>query len=264
MSLLDKLFYWYTFIFAKSKLYKINAFLFHLGLRGMGIYNSENLLISGELTFLKTYLNRIKSPMILDIGANEGKYTKTCKKISPNARIISFEPHPKTFMKLRRNVKDTDIILINKALSENSGESLLYDYEGNDGSTHASLQKNVIERVHGKKSICHNVNVTTIDTIIKEFNIVRIDLLKIDVEGNEISVLKGANESLKNNIIEAIQFEFTQINSTSRIFMKEFFDLLNDKYILHRLLPREMLSLNEYDPTMHEIFGYQNIVALKR
>ena len=44
--------------------------------------------------------------------------------------------------------------------------------------------------------------------------------------------------------------------------MKDFFDIFKDQYSLYRLLPNQLLPLKEYNPTMHEYYGYQNIVAL--
>ena len=264
MKLAAKLFYWYAFFFAKVKFKRIHMLLINLGLRGLGIYNYQNLNISGESSFLKNYLNKIENPVVFDIGANKGGYTKLCKNINKNVKIFCFEPHPKTFISLQENIDNNQITFINKALSDKNGKLLLYDYKEKDGSSHASLYANVIEKVHGKESICHKVDVTTVDNIVNEFNIRKIDLLKIDVEGNELNVLKGSKEALNNGIIEAVQFEFTQINSTSRIFMKDFFDILKEKYTINRLLPNELLPLKEYNSTMHEICGYQNIVALRK
>ena len=264
MKLLPKLFQWYAFSFAKVKFKRINTLLIDFGLRGLGIYNYQNFNISGEFSFLKKYLNRIENPVVFDIGANNGEYTKLCKSINKNVKIFCFEPHPKTFISLQENIKDNQITFINKALSDKNGKLLLYDYKEKDGSIHASLYADVIEKVHKKESICHEVEVTTVDNMVNEFNIKKIELLKIDVEGNELNVLKGSKEALNNDIIEAVQFEFTQINSTSRIFMKDFFDILKEKYRINRLLPNELLPLKEYNPTMHEICGYQNIVALRK
>lgn len=89
-------------------------------------------------------------------------------------------------------------------------------------------------------------------------------MLKIDVEGNEINVLRGAKKSLEKNIFDVIQFEFTQINSVTRIFMKDYFDLLGARFSLYRFLPNDLLPLSEYTVTNHEIYGYQNIVAIRR
>jgi len=264
MRLLTKLFYWYTFFFAKVKFKSMHKLLINFGLRGLGFYNYQNLKISGESNFLKNYLNKIENPIIFDIGANKGEYSKLCKNINKNAKIFCFEPHPKTFISLQENINSNQITLINKALSDKVGKFLLYDYKKKDGSSHASLWADVIEKAHGKESVCYEVDVTTVDNIINEFNIKKIDLLKIDVEGDEINVLKGAKGSLNNDIIEAIQFEFTQINSISRIFMRDFFDILEEQYTINRLLPNEFLPLEGYDPTMHEIYAYQNLIALRK
>lgn len=264
VNLLPKALYWYAFLFAKARFARINTLLINFGLRGLGLFNYQNLNISGESNFLKNYLNKIKHPIIFDIGANKGEYSKLCKNINKNAKILCFEPHPKTFMRLQENINNNQITLINKALSDKTKKLPLYDCKANDGSSHASLWADVIEKVHGKESICHEVDVTTVDNIVNKFNIKKIDLLKIDVEGDEINVLKGSKETLNNNMIEVIQFEFTQINSTSRTFMKDFFDILEEKYTLNRLLPNELLPLEKYDPTMHEIYAYQNIIAVRK
>ena len=261
---LTKIYYWYSIFFAKVKFKRFNKFFINLGLRGLGLYNCQNFKLSGELNFLKNYLSKIKNPVVFDIGANEGEYSKLCKKFNKEAHIFCFEPHPKTFIRLKNNLNTEKVIFINKALSDKKGKLLLYDYKENDGSSHASLFADIIKKVHGKEWICYEVDVMKIDDIVSEFSIKKIDLLKIDVEGNELNVLKGSVESLRNKIVNAVQFEFTQLNSTSRIFMKDFFDLLEEQYTLNRLLPNEILPLNGYSPTMHELYGYQNIVALRK
>ena len=82
--------------------------------------------------------------------------------------------------------------------------------------------------------------------------------------GNEIKVLEGSKESLKKGLFRAIQFEFTQINSVSRVFMRDFFDILGEEYVIYRLLPNQLLPLKKYNATMHEIFGFQNLVAIRK
>ena len=261
---LIKLYYWYSIFFAKVKFKRLNKFFINLGLRGLGLYNCQNFKLNGELNFLKNYLSKIKYPVVFDIGANEGEYAKLCKNMNKNARIFCFEPHPKTFMRLKNNFNAKEIVFINKALSDKNGKVLLYDYKGKEGTSHASLFAGVFEKLYGKECISYEVDVTKVDNIVSEFGIINIDLLKIDAEGNELNVLKGSAESLRNKIVHAVQFEFTQLNSTSRIFMKDFFDLLEEQYTLNRLLPNEILPLDGYSPTMHELYGYQNIVALEK
>jgi len=91
-----------------------------------------------------------------------------------------------------------------------------------------------------------------------------IDFLKIDVEGYELDVLKGANKMIESNKIKYIQFEFTQLNTTTRIYFKDFWEVLSEKYKIYRLLPNDLLEIKIYDPTSNEIFGYQNFVAIHK
>ena len=68
-----------------------------------------------------------------------------------------------------------------------------------------------------------------------------IDLLKIDTEGNEFNVLKGAKKLFEFNKIKAIHFEFNQMNIVSKSSFKDFWDLLNENFIFYRILPRGRL-----------------------
>ena len=57
---------------------------------------------------------------------------------------------------------------------------------------------------------------------IDDLKLERLNLLKIDAEGNEYKILLGAKQALQANIIDVIQFEFNEMNVISRVFMKDF------------------------------------------
>lgn len=86
----------------------------------------------------------------------------------------------------------------------------------------------------------------------------------VDVEGYELEVLKGASRMLLSESIKIIQFEFTQLNTTTRIYFKDFWELLSTNYNIYRLLPNGLLHIKNYNATTDEIFGYQNFVAIKK
>jgi hypothetical protein len=71
-------------------------------------------------------------------------------------------------------------------------------------------------------------------------------------------------ELLQENRIDIIQFEFGEMNIASRVFFKDFYDLLSGQYHLYRLLPNGLLPLEPYNARRHEIFIYQNIIAINR
>jgi len=251
----------YRSIFAKKIFYKLNKFIFRLSLSGLGVLNYRNAKESGEAEFLKAYLSQDAfSGVVLDIGANRGDYTLMCLNENPKIKVISFEPHPKTFQQLAHNLRGKEVRLVNIAMGGKTGTLQLYDYVDKDGSSHASLYKEVIEKIHGEKSVSHSVEVSTIDHFLKKENIEKVGLLKIDTEGNELEVLKGSAGAIQDKKIEAIHFEFNEMNIVSRCFFKDFMTVL-DGYEFYRLLPNGMVKIDKYNPLYCEIFAYQNIVA---
>lgn len=255
----------YARIFAKKFFLNFNYLLLSLSIRGLGIYNHYNMKLSGEINFIKKYLSRNKKQMIVfDVGANKGNYTNILLSHIKNInKIYCFEPHPITFKKLKENFADNpNVKLLNLALFSKKSKISLYDYSNNDGSSHASLCDDIFKIVHMANAVSHPIEASTIDCIVDEYNIQMIDFLKIDVEGYELDVLKGAEGMINDKKISIIQFEFTQLNSTTRIFFKDFYDLLRHNYNIYRLLPNTLIEIKEYHPTYHEIFGYQNFVAI--
>ena len=253
----------YTHIFAKSWLVRFNKLLFGLSLRGLGILNYKTKHQSGELDWLKRYLSSIEAPIVFDVGANVGDYSNDIVKLFPNALIYAFEPHPKNFGTLN-SLSEGSLHCFNRAVGYQKEQILLYDYEINDGSAHASLYQEVIEGIHQGKSVSYKVDVITLDDFCSEREITNIDLLKIDTEGNELKCLIGAAQLLEEGKIQAIQFEFNEMNIISRCTFKDFWDLLSN-FNLYRLLPGGyLLEIKQYSSTFCEIYAYQNIIALKR
>ncbi len=257
----------YATITGRKFFIKFNKFLFQLSLRGLGIYNYQNMKISGEEYFIKNYIlpkSKEKERFIVfDVGANKGEYSKLIHSSINNCEILAFEPHPNTYKNLENNLKELrNIKLYNCGLSSTNSKMKLYDYNNNDGSAHASLNNQIFKEVYGSNTISHEIEVFTLDKIIKEYNIKFLDFLKIDVEGFELEVLKGSINLINNKQIGIIQFEFTQLNSTTRVLFKDFYKLLSSNYNIYRLLPNGLLKIKEYNPTTNEIFAYQNFVAI--
>jgi hypothetical protein len=88
------------------------------------------------------------------------------------------------------------------------------------------------------------------------------DLLKIDVEGAELEVLKGAVGAIKAGKIDVIQFEFNEMNVVSRVFFRDFWHVL-DGYSFYRLLPFGLFPIRNYRTFFCELFAFQNIVAVR-
>jgi FkbM family methyltransferase len=250
----------YAIFFAKKFFYKFNKLLYSLSLRGLGILNYESDKISGEECFIKKYVSKIENGVILDVGANIGNYSRKIRAVNPKTPIYAFEPHPKTFLKLQENLKELDVTIFNMGVGSGEGVLKLYDYADNDGSSHASLYKDVIEVIHKSKVTEHEVDVVALDDFSTVNNIVRVDLLKIDTEGHELEVLKGFEQYIKSGKVHLIHFEFNEMNVASRVFFKDLWDFLPN-YDFYRMLPNSLIPIKNYNPVFCEIFAYQNIVA---
>jgi len=250
----------YRLLFARTFFYKFNKLLYQLSLRGLGVLNYESDKISGEEHFIEHHVSKFRNKIILDVGSNVGRYSKLINGLNKDAEIYAFEPHPATYQKLIKNVDGININTNNVGVGASAGSLKLYDYAEKDGSSHASLYKDVIEQIHKGKSVVHEVKIISLDDFVIEHKIERVGLLKIDTEGHELEVLKGFERYISANKVDWIHFEFNEMNIASRIFFKDFWELLPN-YDFFRMLPNGLVPIKQYSPVFCEIYAYQNIVA---
>lgn len=253
-------------VLARPVMQPLTKLLFDVSLRGMGILNYRNSRHSGEGNFLKrlgefmqTDGSRVQPPVVLDVGANVGSYAVLVMAHLPTADVHAFEPHPRTAAELKRRLGKL-VKVVAAAAGSNVGTLDLFDYEDADGSVHASPYREVFTEIHKRPPTRHAVPVVRIDDYVEVEDLSHVLLLKIDTEGHELEVLKGASNSLAKGIIECIQFEFNEMNVVSGAFLRDFIRLLPD-YCLFRTLPKGLVPLR--GSALEEIFAYQNIVAIR-
>jgi FkbM family methyltransferase len=131
--------------------------------------------------------------VLLDVGAYVGQFTLiSSRATSGDIRIFSFEPTPEVFRQLRRNIqanKCAHVTCIQAALSDKPGKAKFYFYPD-------SHDQNSLRALASSDARFAQVNVETVDSISEKYSIDRMDIIKVDVEGNELAVLKGASLSL--------------------------------------------------------------------
>jgi len=141
-----------------------------------------------------SFLTKSKNPVIYDCGANVGTSCAYFRYLYPNSRIVAFEPNPVIANYLEKNLIDNsiqNIEVVRKAVwIDESGIDL--GLENADGSS-IYLDKNIIKVD----------SVRLKNYLEKESN---IDMLKIDIEGAEIDVIKDCQDSFKN--VQNIFVEF--------------------------------------------------------
>jgi FkbM family methyltransferase len=230
----------------------------------MGIHKASSEG-SGEIWFIERILKDVyrnyPELTFFDIGANVGNYTQMLKNSFNSARIHAFEPLDRNYIHYCAAFKNCNDIFPNKmALGAEESIVTIHSSEGTHHE-HATLYKEVLEDLLAKDQFfSEEIRMTTIDSYCIEKNISEIHFIKIDTEGHEFDILKGAQTMLKEGRIKIIQFEFNEMNIVSKIFLKDFYSLLKD-FEFYRLDTESLIPLGKYN-SMNEIFQFQNLVAL--
>ena len=132
--------------------------------------------------------------IVVDIGAHIGLYTiMASKHVGPNGKIVAIEANPDNFEMLNRNVKLnqlTNITNLNCAVY--SQETRIKLYLAGEGSNRTKYNTLIAERANEGKEKFVEVNADTLDHLMQLQGISEVNWIKIDVEGAELEVLKGA------------------------------------------------------------------------
>ena len=159
--------------------------------------------------------------MIFDVGAHKGQTSSHLYKLFRNSIIHAFEPSPYLFAEIEKNIsKRKNIRCHNFALGEANEKAFLTKPD-------SDLCGQVVKAQENNST---SISVRRLDEFCLNENISAIDLLKIDVEGNERSVLKGASGMLERNAIKAIFLEcdFNKEDKQHSYFF-DIFDFLSKK-----------------------------------
>lgn len=198
---------------------------------GMGYGFGSHATESGELRALRNCLNRRKriclaenrELTIIDVGANKGQFINGLRQILGEGgyRVIAFEPGVKTYKALEKISNFPNVTLNNFALGAEESQKMLHYDVAESGL--ASLTKREVSHVGLTFDKKEMVQVRRFDVYCLEKSVNCIDLLKIDVEGHELDVLRGASRLFSEKKIHAVMFEFGGCNIDTRTFLRDFF-----------------------------------------
>lgn len=232
-----------------------------LRLNGIAItWKGKHGLTSAEEKLLRRLGPGFGRDVVMDVGANSGDYAIFVMKATPLARVLAFEPHPRTFRVMCDKMAGKGIEPFNLALGEVEGTVQLHDFATANGSTQASLSADAVS-LYGEGVVSHDVECTTIDAFVAAKRIERIAYLKVDTEGHDLAVLRGARRALREKRIGMVQFEFIPANIATGVRMRDFFEVL-EGYRIHRLCLNGALLPLDYSVRHTEIFETQNLVAV--
>jgi FkbM family methyltransferase len=136
-----------------------------------------------------------RGDVVIDEGAFIGLYSLKAAKLG--ALVIAVEPNPVSFARLCENIKLNNfgnIIPINVALSDHEGFGYLNIVDKQMPSSLAHISRADMPNVV-------RIKLTTLDSLIESLGLSRVDIMKVDVEGHELEVLKGCQNSLRKKLI---------------------------------------------------------------
>ena len=208
-----------------------------------------------EFNLISRYIK--PGDVVFDIGANMGFYTVWMSKFIGNGMVHSFEPDTKNFERLNKNIVlnglTDHVISNNKAAADVDGE--LAFTIGLDGENHIMNQaaENVI-----------TIQSLQMDNYVKQHHIDSIAYMKIDVEGFEYAVLKGADTILLNKKIDIIQLEINKTISNSGKSIRDLLELLSHyNYSLCSFdVDKNQLMATGFSPERENYFATHKLDAI--
>lgn len=200
------------------------------------------------------------TPVVLDVGANVGQWTRLLLHRLPGARVTMFEPARDCHARISAAVGER-ARLVDCALGEANGRARLWSSKIADWSASLHPRRDSYFARRSYDSI--EVEVVTLDSWLDRERIALVDFMKLDTEGHELSVLQGAKHALANRQIRALSFEFGSANINSRTFFHDFWDLLSPRYRLMCITPGgRLLPVQSYYEDLEYFRGVSNYVAV--
>lgn len=207
-------------------------------------FGSE-ITTSGERD-LQVNLGRLTRPLtVFDVGANLGQWSTSLLQVCrDDLDLTCFEPSPTTFLELSRRVPSARHV--QAAVSDFEGEAE-FSIVGETAGT------NTLGRTAGVGTIL--VPVTTVAAYADRHGVEVIDLLKIDAEGFDASVIRGALPLLRTGRIGVVQFEYNSQWTASRAYLGDVADLIADlPYTLGKVVPGGIELYEEWRPELERFF----------
>ena len=173
--------------------------------------------------------------IVVDIGAHIGRYTIiNSKRVGENGKVIAIEAHPDNFEILNRNIKLnklTNVIPLNYAVYSKQTKLKLYLPVEEPGFT---IYNTIMVNRTASEEKFTEVNANTLDNILLQQNGIShadINWIKIDVEGAELEVLKGASSILSKSKDISLLIEIHNLHGGTNLYRQivEFLDIYNFK-----------------------------------
>jgi FkbM family methyltransferase len=203
---------------------------------------------------------------VVDVGANVGVYTALAMHLTGgNGTVVAIEPHAESRQFLRSTIKansaaGTPVHVFDCAASDRDGTAQLFV------NPHNKADNRLYRSEATPSAQSASVQLRTIDGVLNELNVHRVDILKIDVQGSELSAIAGAAKTIRNSPGMVLMSEFwpdgiRQAGSAPERYL----ELLRDLGIKLFRLERKQLSPLTSDATSRlKGSRYMNLVGIAK
>lgn len=215
-----------------------------------------NSATNGEFRMLEA-LRAAEIRTAFDIGAHHGDWAEAALQALPRAVVHAFEVEPSARSHLMARVGSHDrVVVLPFGLSDRGGEVPVY-VDARFPATTSLVEWDVENRT------ALTCRVESGDDYLAERGLERVDVVKIDVEGADLRVLRGFALALAEERVGMVQFEFSLWNAITRTMLRDFYELLEPHgFVIGKVFPN-YIEWREYRPE-HELYFRANFVAVHR
>lgn len=247
----------YAYVFSRPGLRKLNRLLLRLTMKAEGFNNYRTFRSSGERFFVEKILGPFNPRVCVDIGAHAGAYTRMLLE-NTAAFVYSFEPLPGPFTQLNEKTQTyaTRVETVDKGVGDADGFREIY-FNDRD-LEQASFSREIRHVPYVENEQCRMVEMVTLDTFFSGESPECLDFLKIDAEGFEKEVIRGAAVTIERYKPVFIQIEFNWHQLFRRTTLHDFACMLPG-YEVYQLLPGGWVKRDPRDPFVN-FYHYSNFV----
>lgn len=165
----------------------------------------DKAMVFNEIVTRDQYKARelIRDYVVLDIGANIGTFSFFVHYLAPQAKIFAFEPTQEIFTQLQKTIDTHNlshhIVPMQVAMGEREEVGTLMIEEESLGVRNLLSTSAFLKGREDEFSNSHPISITTIDAFVQQENLPRVDFIKIDTEGYEKEIIRGAKHVLRTH-----------------------------------------------------------------
>jgi FkbM family methyltransferase len=235
--------------------------------RVVQIYDNDgnaDMKKNGEFFLLKLITKIRSQGVFFDVGANNGDWSGEVFDLGFKGQIFAVDPLPKNIQILKKRFAGQNSFHpLQFAMSDSVREATFFSNVDNSQSGTDSLYN--MNRIGYSPSLQEvKVQCTTLSRLTEEQHVEKIDFLKVDVEGHELFVLKGAQSLLAEGKIDFIQIEFGHAARAAGVYLHDIVKFMeNFPYEIFVIKPQGFMPLN-FTPFTENRYSYINFLLVRK